>query len=77
MSSNVKLGRVNIPLIPVILAVPKAIKAVRKVAKDDREADSDGGEKITASEVADAIKAFTSTLATLILDDVLEANGIK
>jgi hypothetical protein len=77
MKSNVKLGQVNIPLIPILLAVPKAIKAVRKVASDNRDADSPGGEKVTAAEVMEALSAFAAALIKEVADDVLAANGVK
>lgn len=77
MSQNLKLGRVKIPVIPILLAIPKAIKAVKAEVADNRDSDSPGGEKVTAQEVAEAIAAFMRVLTIEVMDDVLKANKVK
>jgi len=66
---------VRIPVVAVIAAVPGAIKAARLVAADDKTAASDGGTKVTAKEVGEAIAAFTLALGEAVLPAILAANG--
>jgi hypothetical protein len=66
---------VRIPVVAVIAAVPKAIRAAKLVAADDKATSSDGGAKVTAKEVAEAVAAFTAALAEEALPAILAANG--
>jgi hypothetical protein len=66
---------VRIPVVAVIAAVPGAIKAARLVAADDKSASSDGGTRVTAKEVGEAVAAFTLALGEAVLPAILAANG--
>lgn len=66
---------VRIPVVAVIAAVPSAIKAARLVAADDKATSSDGGSKVTAKEVGEAVAAFTLALGEAVLPAILAANG--
>jgi hypothetical protein len=66
---------VRIPVVAVIAAVPKAIRAAKLVAADDKSPTSDGGTRVTAKEVVEAIEAFTLALSEEALPAVLAANG--
>ena len=66
---------VRIPVVAVIAAVPRAVRAAKLVAADDRTPASPGGEKVTALEVAEAVAAFVAALAEDITPAVLAANG--
>ena len=73
---NLKIGRVNIPVISILTAVPKAVRAAKASASDNKDASSPGGEKVTAAEVAEAVLAFTTALASEVSGDVMKANGL-
>jgi hypothetical protein len=66
---------VRIPVVAVIAAVPKAVRAAKLVASDDKSASSDGGVRVTPKEVAEAVAAFTTALAEEVLPSILAANG--
>ena len=70
-----KIGTVTIPLFAVMAALPRAIRAAAKAAADDRDADSPGGEKVLASEVAEVVAVFLAKLGEEILPVVMRANG--
>lgn len=66
---------VRIPIVAVVAAVPKAVRAAKLVAADDKSASSDGGTKVTAKEVTEAVAVFTAALAEEVLPAILAANG--
>jgi PPE-repeat protein len=66
---------VRIPIIAVVTAIPKAVRAAKLVAADDKRASSHGGAQVTAKEVAEAVAAFTTALAEEVLPAILAANG--
>jgi PPE-repeat protein len=67
--------KVRIPVLAIVNAIPAAVRAANAVANDDRDASSDGGAKVTAREVTEAIGAFTAALAEEVLPAILAANG--
>ena len=66
---------VRIPIVAVLAAVPKAVRAAKLVATDDKSASSDGGAKVTPREVAEAVTAFAAALVEEVLPAILAANG--
>ena len=74
--SNVKVGRVNIPVLAILMAIPAAIKAASDAAAADHAASSPGGEKVTPEEVLGIIGAFLHVLGDAVLPAVLKANGL-
>lgn len=74
--STERVGRINIPVLAIVEAIPGAIKRAREVGSDDKDADSPGGAKVTAAEVAEDIAAFFAVLAEEVLPQILGANGL-
>jgi len=66
---------VRIPVVAVLAAVPKAVRAAKLVAADDKSASSDGGTKVTPKEVTEAVAAFAAALVEEVLPAILAANG--
>lgn len=66
---------VRIPIVAVLAAVPKAVRAAKLVATDDKSASSDGGTKVTPKEVAEAVTVFAAALVEEVLPAILAANG--
>ena len=75
-SHNAKIGKVSIPIFAIIAAIPAAVRAASDQAKTDKEADSPGGEKVTAGEVLLVIGAFLGALGEKIAPAIMSANGI-
>lgn len=72
----IKIGRVSIPVFAIVAAIPRAIRRAAEVAKDDRDANSPGGVKVTPGEVAEVVLAFVAALGEAILPAVLKSNGV-
>ena len=72
----IKIGRVSIPVFAIVAAIPRAIRRAAEVAKDDHDAASPGGAKVTPGEVAEVVLAFVSALGEEILPAVLKGNGL-
>lgn len=73
---DAKIGKVKVPVFAIVAAVPKAVKAAKVAGADNRDANSPGGKKVTAGEVAEVIAAFLAALGAEVTDDILEANGL-
>jgi len=73
---NLKIGRVVIPLFKVVSAIPAAVRKAAEAARDNKDADSAGGAKVTPAEVTEVVFAFVATLGEAVLPAILEANGV-
>ena len=73
---NPKVGRVNIPVFAIVAAIPGAVRAAHAERLQNREAESAGGSKVTAGEVAEEVLAFVAALGEAVLPAVLKANGV-
>ena len=71
-----KIGRVQIPVLAIVKAIPGAVRAAHAERLQNREADSAGGSKVTAGEVAEEVLAFVAALGEAILPAVMRANGL-
>ena len=73
--------RVSIPLIPLLLkiatALPAIIKQIDADVKHAKEADTDGGVKVTAGEVTVIVGHIMEKLGEAVLPTVLKANGLS
>jgi hypothetical protein len=76
-SFTIPIGKVKIPVIPIALAIPGAVRAAHAYAADDHEPSSPGGTATTAGEVTEAIGVFLTHLGQKIKAPVLRANGVR
>lgn len=72
----IKLARIRLPLFAILSAIPRAAARCRASAADNRDADSLGGAKVTAAEVAEDVLAFLAALAEETMPAILSANGV-
>lgn len=72
----IRIGPVKFPVVPLIAAIPVALRAAAKVVKDAGDPTSPGGAKVTGSEIALAIGAFVAAFGDAITPSVLKANGV-
>lgn len=72
----ITIGRrgVKIPVVAILRAIPRAIKAAKESAADNRDASSPGGAKVTAGEVAEDVAAFFAKLAQVVAPEIIELN---
>lgn len=68
---TIRVGRgIVIPLGTLVRALVAGARAVQATAADDRDADSPGGVKRTAGEVAEDISAFVAAFGAALLAEV-------
>lgn len=74
---NIKIGKISLPIFALVAAIPRAAKKCRASAADNKDADSPGGSKVTAGEVAEDVLSFLTVLAEEAMPAILAANGIS
>lgn len=72
----IKIGKIRVPVLAVVTAVPRAVRRAQAVAGDDRSPDSPGGTTVTPGEVLECVLTFTTALAEEITEPFLRANGL-
>ena len=72
----IRIGRTSIPVAAVMRAVRAAVRATRASAADNRDADSPGGVKVTAGEVAEDCAVFVAAFGVTLGAELLGVHGL-
>jgi len=77
-NKHVRIGRANIsiPVIQLLAAIPKGVRASIESGADNHDPDSPGGEKVTAGEIAEDVAAFFKAWGEAAMPAILRANGV-